>query len=151
MKAPPVTIRRSSPPNAWCLPQQHPARRTSGRQPVKNLFNCNQAVQKEALRRGQRLEFCLKPPLQILKHHGNQTHMRDLVRRRRPAQFGPQRTNARRRLHKITHVSLVPWCLRNLERGLKAKFEALSPSKRFLLDRLIALNNSLPAGAPMCA
>ena len=42
--------------------------------------------------------------------------------------------------YKITHVSLVPMVLKNLERGLRAKFEALSPAKRFLLDRSIALN-----------
>jgi len=42
--------------------------------------------------------------------------------------------------YRITHVSLVPMVLKNLERGLKAKFDALSPAKRFILDRSIALN-----------
>ncbi len=42
--------------------------------------------------------------------------------------------------YKITHVSLVPMVLKNLERGLRAKFDALSRAKRFLLDRSIALN-----------
>jgi long-chain acyl-CoA synthetase len=42
--------------------------------------------------------------------------------------------------YRITHVSLVPMVLKNLERGLRAKFESLSPAKRFLLDRSIALN-----------
>jgi long-chain acyl-CoA synthetase len=42
--------------------------------------------------------------------------------------------------YRITHVSLVPMVLKNLERGLKAKFEGLSSAKRFLLARSIALN-----------
>jgi long-chain acyl-CoA synthetase len=42
--------------------------------------------------------------------------------------------------YKITYVSLVPLVLKNLERGLKAKFEELSPARRFLLNRLIAVN-----------
>jgi len=40
--------------------------------------------------------------------------------------------------YKITHVSLVPMVLKNLERGLKAKFDGLSKSKRFLLDLSVA-------------
>jgi long-chain acyl-CoA synthetase len=50
--------------------------------------------------------------------------------------------------YKITHVSLVPMVLKNLERGLKAKFEALSSSKRFLLDRAIALNKFFTGWRP---
>ncbi len=50
--------------------------------------------------------------------------------------------------YKITHVSLVPMVLKNLERGLKAKFEALSNSKRFLLDRSIALNKFFTGWRP---
>jgi long-chain acyl-CoA synthetase len=50
--------------------------------------------------------------------------------------------------YKITHVSLVPMVLKNLERGLKAKFEALSSSKRFLLDRSIALNKFFTGWRP---
>ena len=42
--------------------------------------------------------------------------------------------------YRITYVSLVPMVLKNLERGIKGNFEALSPVKRFLLDRLIAIN-----------
>jgi long-chain acyl-CoA synthetase len=45
--------------------------------------------------------------------------------------------------YKITYVSLVPMVLKNLERGLKAKFQELSPLKRFLLDRMISLNRAL--------
>jgi long-chain acyl-CoA synthetase len=50
--------------------------------------------------------------------------------------------------YKITHVSLVPMVLKNLERGLKAKFEGLSSSKRFLLDRAIALNKFFTGWRP---
>jgi len=50
--------------------------------------------------------------------------------------------------YKITHVSLVPMVLKNLERGLKAKFEALSASKRFVLDRAIALNKFFTGWRP---
>ncbi len=42
--------------------------------------------------------------------------------------------------YKITYVSLVPMVLKNLERGLKAKLEAVSKPKRFLLERSIAVN-----------
>ena len=50
--------------------------------------------------------------------------------------------------YKITYVSLVPMILKNLERGLRAKFEELSGGKRFLLDRMIALNKSLTRRRP---
>jgi len=42
--------------------------------------------------------------------------------------------------YKITYMSLVPMVLKNLERGLKAKFDELSAPKRFLLNRMVALN-----------
>jgi long-chain acyl-CoA synthetase len=45
--------------------------------------------------------------------------------------------------YKITYVTLVPMILKNLEKGLRAKFDALSAPKRFLLDRMIALNKLL--------
>lgn len=45
--------------------------------------------------------------------------------------------------YKITYVSLVPMVLKNLERGLKAKFDELPKIKRLLLDRTIALNKLL--------
>src|SRR5579864_5684358 len=38
--------------------------------------------------------------------------------------------------------------LKNLERGLRAKFEELSGGKRFLLDRMIALNKSFTRRRP---
>jgi long-chain acyl-CoA synthetase len=42
--------------------------------------------------------------------------------------------------YKISYMSLVPMVLKNLERGLKAKFDELSAPKRFLLKRMVALN-----------
>jgi long-chain acyl-CoA synthetase len=50
--------------------------------------------------------------------------------------------------YKITYVSLVPMVLKNLERGLKAKFQELSPVKRFLLNRMISLNRALTRKQP---
>jgi long-chain acyl-CoA synthetase len=50
--------------------------------------------------------------------------------------------------YKITYVTLVPMILKNLERGLRAKFDELSSGKRFLLDRMIALNKSLTRRRP---
>ena len=44
--------------------------------------------------------------------------------------------------YKITYVSLVPMVLKNLERGLKAKFDALPATKRFFLNRLIRVNKA---------
>ncbi|MGA8299155.1 MAG: AMP-binding protein [Terriglobales bacterium] len=48
--------------------------------------------------------------------------------------------------YRITYVSLVPMVLKNLERGLRAKFDELPPRKRWLLDRLVALNKRLTRG-----
>src|SRR5712692_10584194 len=45
--------------------------------------------------------------------------------------------------YRITYVALVPMILKNLERGLKAKFGELPAGKRFLLKRMIALNRRL--------
>jgi long-chain acyl-CoA synthetase len=53
--------------------------------------------------------------------------------------------------YKITYVSLVPMVLKNLERGLKAKFDELSPAKRFILNRLIFLNRMLTRKRPKIA
>src|SRR5579863_8947438 len=50
--------------------------------------------------------------------------------------------------YKITYVALVPMILKNLERGLRAKFDELSAGKRFLLYRMIALNKSLTRAHP---
>jgi long-chain acyl-CoA synthetase len=45
--------------------------------------------------------------------------------------------------YKITYVTLVPMILKNLERGLRGKFDELSRGKRFLLERMIWLNKVL--------
>ena len=50
--------------------------------------------------------------------------------------------------YKITYVALVPMVLKNLERGLRAKFDELKPGKRWMLDRLIGLNKTLTRGRP---
>lgn len=50
--------------------------------------------------------------------------------------------------YKITYVSLVPMVLKNLERGLKAKLEALPAGKRSMLNRLIALNKAFTRKRP---
>ncbi len=50
--------------------------------------------------------------------------------------------------YKITYVSLVPMILKNLERGLRAKFDELPAGRRFLLRRMIALNKSLTRKQP---
>jgi long-chain acyl-CoA synthetase len=50
--------------------------------------------------------------------------------------------------YRITYVSLVPMVLKNLERGLRAKFDELPKGKRFVLDRLISLNKLLTRGRP---
>jgi long-chain acyl-CoA synthetase len=50
--------------------------------------------------------------------------------------------------YKITYVTLVPMILKNLERGLRAKFDELSKGKRFLLDWMIALNQLLTKRRP---
>jgi long-chain acyl-CoA synthetase len=50
--------------------------------------------------------------------------------------------------YRITYVSLVPMVLKNLERGLKAKFDALSKPKRFVLDRSVALNKFFTGWRP---
>src|SRR4030081_315915 len=50
--------------------------------------------------------------------------------------------------YRITYVSLVPMILKNLERGLRAKFDELGTVKRFLLDRMIGLNKLLTRRRP---
>jgi long-chain acyl-CoA synthetase len=53
--------------------------------------------------------------------------------------------------YRITYVSLVPMVLKNLERGLRAKFDELKPGKRWMLDRLIGINKMLTRGRPRVA
>jgi long-chain acyl-CoA synthetase len=50
--------------------------------------------------------------------------------------------------YRITYVTLVPLVLKNLERGLKAKFDELKPWKRWLLDKMIGLNKLLTRRRP---
>ncbi|HEY7099579.1 MAG TPA: AMP-binding protein [Terriglobales bacterium] len=50
--------------------------------------------------------------------------------------------------YKITYMSLVPMVLKNLERGLRAKFDDLPGPKRFFLDKLIASNKALTRHKP---
>jgi long-chain acyl-CoA synthetase len=50
--------------------------------------------------------------------------------------------------YKITYVTLVPMILKNLEKGLRAKFDVLSAPKRFFLNGMIALNKALTRRMP---
>jgi len=50
--------------------------------------------------------------------------------------------------YKITYMTLVPLVLRNLEKGLRAKFAALPPHKRMILSGLIGLNRLLTRKRP---
>jgi long-chain acyl-CoA synthetase len=50
--------------------------------------------------------------------------------------------------YRITYVSLVPMILKNLERGLRAKFSELPRWKRTFLNAMIATNKLLTRGRP---
>ena len=50
--------------------------------------------------------------------------------------------------YRITYMALVPMVLKNLERGLKAKFNELSFPKRFVLNRMIGINKMLTRQQP---
>jgi long-chain acyl-CoA synthetase len=50
--------------------------------------------------------------------------------------------------YRITYVSLVPAIVKNLERGLRAKFDELPPWKRGILDFFIGLNKLLTRRRP---
>jgi long-chain acyl-CoA synthetase len=50
--------------------------------------------------------------------------------------------------YKITYVSLVPLVLKNLQKGLQARFDALSPGKRKVFDLLVAINKVLTKSQP---
>ena len=50
--------------------------------------------------------------------------------------------------YRITYVSLVPMIVKNLERGLRAKFDELPSWKRALLDTTIAINKLLTRRRP---
>jgi long-chain acyl-CoA synthetase len=48
--------------------------------------------------------------------------------------------------YKITYVSLVPVVLKNLQKGLQARFDALPPGKRKVFNALVAVNKALTRG-----
>ncbi|HUL17210.1 MAG TPA: AMP-binding protein [Terriglobales bacterium] len=50
--------------------------------------------------------------------------------------------------YKITYVSLVPLVLKNLQKGLQARFDALPSSKRKVFNALVTINKSLTKGRP---
>jgi long-chain acyl-CoA synthetase len=50
--------------------------------------------------------------------------------------------------YKITYVALAPLILKNLQAGLKKRFEELPPLKRFVFDRLVEVNRALTRGEP---
>lgn len=50
--------------------------------------------------------------------------------------------------YKITYMTLVPLVLKNLEKGLRAKFDVLSPYRRRILNILIAVNRMLVGDRP---
>ena len=50
--------------------------------------------------------------------------------------------------YKITYVSLVPLVLKNLQKGLQARFDALPPGKRKIFNMLVAVNKALTKSHP---
>jgi long-chain acyl-CoA synthetase len=50
--------------------------------------------------------------------------------------------------YKITYMTLVPLILKNLEKGLRARFAELPKSKRFMLNTLIRANRGLTRRQP---
>jgi len=50
--------------------------------------------------------------------------------------------------YKITYVSLVPLVLKNLQKGLQARFDALPSGKRKVFNALVAINKMLTKGQP---
>ncbi len=50
--------------------------------------------------------------------------------------------------YKITYVSLVPLVLKNLQKGLQARFDALPPAKRRIFNALVRLNKLLTKSQP---
>ncbi len=50
--------------------------------------------------------------------------------------------------YKITYMTLVPLVLKNLEKGLRARFDSLPASRRRVLDALIAINRFSTARRP---
>jgi len=50
--------------------------------------------------------------------------------------------------YKITYVSLVPLVLKNLQKGLQARFDALPTGKRKIFNGLVAINKAVTKGRP---
>jgi long-chain acyl-CoA synthetase len=50
--------------------------------------------------------------------------------------------------YQITYMTLVPMILKNLERGMRQRFDALPTSRRRMLDRAIVLNRALTRRRP---
>jgi long-chain acyl-CoA synthetase len=50
--------------------------------------------------------------------------------------------------YKITYVSLVPLVLKNLQKGLQARFDALPAGKRKVFNALVRINKALTKGRP---
>src|SRR6185437_11111506 len=50
--------------------------------------------------------------------------------------------------YKIAYVSLVPLVLKNLQKGLQARFDALPTGKRKALNALVAINKAFTKGRP---
>jgi long-chain acyl-CoA synthetase len=50
--------------------------------------------------------------------------------------------------YKITYVTLVPLVLKNLQKGLQARFDALAPGKRRVFRVLVAVNKALTKRRP---
>jgi long-chain acyl-CoA synthetase len=53
--------------------------------------------------------------------------------------------------YKITYVSLVPVVLKNLQKGLQARFDTLPPGKRKIFNALVAVNKAFTKGQPRLA
>ena len=62
--------------------------------------------------------------------------------------YGRNTFARRSRKYKITYMSLVPMVLKNLERGLRQRFEELSPARRKMLNSLIGINRALTRRRP---
>ncbi len=50
--------------------------------------------------------------------------------------------------YKITYVSLVPLVLKNLQKGLQARFDGLPPGKRRVFHAMVAINKALTKSQP---
>jgi long-chain acyl-CoA synthetase len=50
--------------------------------------------------------------------------------------------------YRITYVSLVPLVLKNLQKGLQARFDALAPGKRKVFNALVRVNKALTKSRP---